>query len=145
MIFSKILRLNCHPFVPPFFVIFVIVANNLKSILSSKKILAVCQLTNDICWIFHNNNHLLCCETLRLAVHGVARLCEPNSTRHTGLQLTQVTSSDSLVKCMVDVCIRPNKYSSYLLNHLAECRIAGFLKRLDRDLVETGTEINSCI
>lgn len=61
------------------------------------------------------------------------------------MQLTQITSSDSLVKSLVNVCIRPNEYSSYLFNHLAEYRVTGFLKRLDRNLVEFGTEIYSPI
>ena len=139
MAFSNILTLNWNPFVPPVWVVFTVVSYELKSIMGGKKILAVSHLMNRIWWIPRNDNHFLCVESLRLTIHGVTCLREPDATFSACMQLAQITTSNGLIKSLVNVCVRSNEQSGHLFKHPSKCRVASLVKWLDRNLVEPYT------
>ena len=79
MALRDVISLDWLPFVPPVWVMFIVIANELQSVLHSKKIFAFSRLTNYIGRISDHNNHLLRLKLARPAVHRVVSLSEPDS------------------------------------------------------------------
>ena len=79
MALRDVVRLDWHPFVPPVWIMLIVIANELQSVLHREKIFAFGWLTNDIGWISDHNNHLLHLKLARPTIHRMVSLSEPNS------------------------------------------------------------------
>lgn len=131
---GDVFSLDRDPLAPPIWVVSAVIAHDLEAVLACKEIFAVGQLANYVDRVSHNDNHFLRPKTLRLAVHGVVCLREPDTIFRTGVQLAQVATTDGLVEGVVDICVGADKHRSDFFDQSAKCRIACLFKRLDCDL-----------
>ena len=79
MALRDVVGLDRHPFVPPVWIMLIVIANELQSVLHREKIFAFSRLTNDIGRISDHNNHLLRLKLARPTVHRMVSLGEPDS------------------------------------------------------------------
>ena len=79
MALRDVVGLDRHPFIPPVWIMLIVIANELQSVLHREKIFAFSRLTNDIGRISDHNNHLLRLKLARPTVHRMVSLGEPDS------------------------------------------------------------------
>jgi len=106
---GDVFSLNVDPLPPPIGIVFAVVSDEFETILRGEEILAVCQLMNNVFRVAHNYDNLLCLKALRLTVHRVVGLCEPDAIFGVRVQFAEVATPDCFVEGMIDVGIGSDK------------------------------------